>query len=109
MTLYDLNGIPRKEMIPGYHVILVHSDQMTVANWQIDQGAAMPEHSHPHEQILNLISGEFELNVEGMTHHLTDGNVFVIPGGVSHGGKALTPCKIIDVFYPVREDYRDLS
>jgi len=107
MTLFDLNTTPRTELVPGYHVILVHSDHMTVANWEIDQDAALPEHSHPHEQILNLISGEFELSVEGITHHLTAGQVFVIPGGVSHGGKALTPCQIIDVFYPVREDYRD--
>jgi len=109
MTLFDLNAIPRKELIPGYHVIFVHSDHMTVANWQIDQGAALPEHSHPHEQILNLISGEFELSVEGVIHRLTAGSVYVLPGGVSHGGKALTPCQIIDVFNPVREDYRDIS
>jgi hypothetical protein len=32
--------------------------------------------------------------------------VALIPGGVTHGGKTLTACKVIDIFAPVREDYR---
>lgn len=106
MSFTDLNEIPQTELIPGYHVRFVHSDTMTIAYWQIEAGSSLPEHSHPHEQILNLMEGEFELTVDGVPHHLTPGNVFVLPGGVSHGGKALTDCQIIDVFHPVREDYR---
>jgi hypothetical protein len=30
----------------------------------------------------------------------------LIPGGVTHGGTTLTACKVIDVFSPIREDYR---
>ena len=106
MPLIDLNDIPQIELIPGFHVRFVHSDHMTVANWQIDQGAALQDHSHPHEQIVNLISGEFELTVAGVAHHLTPGKVFVIPGGVAHAGRAITACHLIDIFHPVREDYR---
>jgi quercetin dioxygenase-like cupin family protein len=109
MALIDLKEVTPIELIPGYHVRFVHSDQMTIANWQIEQDAALPEHSHPHEQILNLISGDFELTVDGTVYHLTPGCTFVLPGGVSHGGRAITPCHIIDVFHPVREDYRDRS
>ncbi len=107
MPLFKEREVPQIELIPGYHARFVHSEHMTVANWQIEQGAGLPEHSHPHEQVLNLISGEFELSVEGEKYHLLPGDTFVLPGGVSHGGKALTPCQIIDVFHPVREDYRD--
>ena len=34
------------------------------------------------------------------------GTVVVIPPDVPHAGKAITDCWIIDVFHPVREDYR---
>lgn len=106
MSFTDLNKMPQTELIPGFHVRFVHSDTMTIAYWQIEKGSALQDHNHPHEQILSLLEGEFELTVDGVPHHLTPGNVFVLPGGVSHGGKALTDCRIIDVFHPVREDYR---
>jgi hypothetical protein len=32
--------------------------------------------------------------------------IALIPGGVMHGGKTLTACRALDVFTPVREDYR---
>lgn len=108
MSLVDLNKIAAIEIVPGYHARFFHSDNMTVAHWQIEQDAALPEHSHPHEQIVNVISGEFELTVDGVIFHLVPGNVFVIPGGVPHAGKAVTPCHLIDVFHPVREDYRSI-
>ena len=34
------------------------------------------------------------------------GQVFVIPPDVPHSGRALTRCRVLDVFAPVREDYR---
>jgi quercetin dioxygenase-like cupin family protein len=106
MPLHDLLNIPEHEIVPGYHGRFVHAEHVTMAYWQIDRGAALPEHSHPQEQITNLVTGEFELTVEGVAHHLKPGMVFVIPGGVPHAGQALTNCQIIDVFHPVREDYR---
>ncbi len=106
MPKYDLLNIPQTELVPGYHVRFVHTDNMTFAYWNIDRDAALPEHSHPHEQVANLIAGEFELTVDGVPHLLKPGMVFVIPGNVRHTGKALTDCQIIDVFYPTREDYR---
>ena len=36
---------------------------------------------------------------------LGPGDIAVIPPNVKHSGKSITNCKIIDVFYPIREDY----
>ena len=30
----------------------------------------------------------------------------VIPGGVPHGGRTISACRVIDVFAPARDDYR---
>jgi len=79
---------------------------MTVAYWDIEGGAAMPEHSHSHEQIVNLVEGEFELTVGDELRTLSPGTVAIIPPDVPHSGRAVTTCRIMDVFYPVREDYR---
>ena len=37
---------------------------------------------------------------------MTNGEVAVIPSGAVHSGRALTQCRFLDVFHPVREDYK---
>jgi quercetin dioxygenase-like cupin family protein len=105
MYFRRLEEIEEKEPVPGFHVRFVHSGSMTLAYWKVDAGAALPEHSHPHEQVYTLLEGRFELTVGGETRATEPGEVAVIPPGVPHGGRALTDCRIIDVFHPVREDY----
>ena len=98
--------VEEKKLIPGTRVRFVHSDRMTVAHWHFDPSIDLPEHSHPHEQICNVIDGEFELTVDGVPEALTAGHYRVIPPDVVHSGRSITECKIIDVFSPVRDDYR---
>jgi len=52
-----------------------------------------------------MIEGEFELTVESETKIVQKGDIAVIPPNAKHSGKAITDCKILDVFYPIREDY----
>jgi quercetin dioxygenase-like cupin family protein len=106
MAFINLSELEEKELVPGFHVRFVHSENMTFAYWNIEAGAAMPGHSHPHEQVYNITEGEFELTVGEETKIMKPGQVAVIPGDVPHSGKAITDCKVIDVFYPVREDYK---
>ena len=106
MSFIDLKNIKEKELIPGYNVRFVHSENLTTAFWNIKAGYSLPEHSHFHEQVSCVIEGEFELTIEGESQVLSSGKVAVIPPNYKHSGKAITNCKIIDTFYPVREDYK---
>ena len=106
MSFLRLNEIEQIEKIPGYRVRFVHSANMTFAHWEIAAGAPLPEHAHPHEQVANMLEGNFELTIDGQTRTLAAGDVAIIPGGAKHSGKALTACRILDVFYPIREDYK---
>jgi quercetin dioxygenase-like cupin family protein len=101
-----LNELPSKELFPGLHAKAVHGEQMSWIFWDVAQGAVVPEHHHPHEQILHVVSGEFEFTLAGETKTYTSGAVVVIPSNVPHSGRALTPCQLMDVFTPVREEYR---
>lgn len=101
-----ITDLKEKEVVPGIRGRFVHSDNMTVVYWSIDAGAVMPDHAHPHEQIVNVLEGEFDLIVEGKVHEAKPGFIAVVPSNVKHGGKAKTSVRILDVFYPVREDYR---
>ena len=106
MEQYKLDQLPSKELIPGYHVKFVHSENMTFAWWNIEAGHSLPSHNHRHEQVLNLLEGRFEVTIKGKPQILEAGAVVVIPSNIDHSGKAITDCRILDVFYPVRDDYR---
>ncbi|NIS79150.1 MAG: cupin domain-containing protein [Anaerolineales bacterium] len=106
MPIYKLEEIEAKEVIPGYQARFLHSDNMTLAFWQIRSGAAMPEHSHPHEQFSNVLEGEFELTLNGQAHQLRPGMVVAIPPNATHSGLAVSDCRLLDIFHPVREDFR---
>ncbi|GJM27919.1 MAG: cupin [Cyclobacteriaceae bacterium] len=107
MKHVDTTNLESREIMKGFHGRMIHSDNMTFAHWEINAGASLPEHSHMHEQVVNVISGEFELTVDGVTKRLKPKDVVCIPSNAIHQGKAITDCFIIDVFFPIREDYRD--
>jgi quercetin dioxygenase-like cupin family protein len=110
MSFINLNDLEEKELVPGFKVRFVHTPNMTFAYWTIKAGASLPEHSHPHEQVLaTMMEGEFELTVGGEAKIFKPGDVAVIPPNAPHSGKAVTDCRILDVFHPVREDYLSKS
>ena len=106
MPLIQIDRLPVREIFPGLRARLIHTDRVSHSWVAIDAGAAFPEHQHPHEQIVSMIEGELELVVEGVAHRLTPGQVFVIPPGARHSGRAVTACRVLDAFAPVRDDYR---
>ena len=102
----NLSEIPSKEIMPGYHGKLVHSESMTWVFWDVEKGAEVPEHHHINEQIMHVVSGDFQFTVDGKTAVYQAGDVVIIPSNVPHSGKALTPCKLMDIFNPVRAEYK---
>jgi quercetin dioxygenase-like cupin family protein len=97
------------EPIPGYKGRFIHTENMSIAFWHIEAGAVAPEHSHPHEQVVCPLEGRFEITVWGETRTLESGDVVVIAPNVVHSGRAISDCRIIDTFYPVRDDYRQTT
>jgi quercetin dioxygenase-like cupin family protein len=73
----------------------------------IPAGGVVEEHSHPNEQMGLVLEGELTFTIGGETRTLKPGDVFRIPGGVPHSVVAGdTPAKALDVFYPIRDEYR---
>ena len=104
--LLKLENMDPEEFVPGFHGKMIHTEKMTFAYWNIEKGASIHMHDHHHEQVVNMLEGEFELTVGTETLLLKPGMVVEIPSHVPHGGKAITQCRILDVFCPTREDYR---
>jgi quercetin dioxygenase-like cupin family protein len=106
MSIVVSNEIPVRELFPGVNANLIHTDNLTVAYVQITKGAVVPEHSHPHEQIINVLEGTFEMTIDGITKIVSAGHVGIVRSNVLHAINAITDGKILDVFAPVREDLK---
>jgi len=104
--MQHLNDIKGKEIVPGYYGRFVHGDLVTLSFVDIKKGSSLPEHQHPHEQVTHILEGELEMVIGGEKMVLTAGTVHVIPGNTPHSAHALTNCRVLDAFSPVREDYK---
>lgn len=92
--------------VPGItRLILAHSDKVMLTEHDLDEGAILPEHKHPHEQLTYLLSGEllFEMDKEHFT--LFQGDSIAVPSDVVHKAVALKKSVALDIFAPARTDY----
>ncbi|MFN4146633.1 MAG: cupin domain-containing protein [Runella sp.] len=101
--------LPYIEVFEGFKAQFIHTPNSTLGLWQITKGAVLPVHSHIHEQLTQVVEGQFELTIDGQTKVYHPGDLAIIPSNVVHSGVALTDCLLYDVFTPVREDYLKLS
>ena len=107
MYYYTPSQRPPKELIPGINARTFWGEKMLVAVVELDPHVHLPVHSHPHEQAGTVLEGEIEFTVAGETRRLKPGDVYVIPGGVEHEARTFDhPVRVMDVFSPVREEYK---
>ena len=102
----NIKNLKQREIIPGFNGKFVNGENITWAFWDIKKDSSIPDHFHIHEQIMHVISGDFEFTINGLTSVFSEGDTIVIPSNIPHRGKALTDCKIMDVFSPKREEYK---
>jgi quercetin dioxygenase-like cupin family protein len=80
---------------------------MLAAVVDLDPNVHLPRHSHPHEQLGIVIEGQIEFIIADQKKVLNPGEVYLIPGGVEHEARTFDlPVKVLDVFSPVREEYK---
>lgn len=95
------------EIFPGVHIFTAAGERMMLSLVEFAPRAVVQPHSHPHEQMGMLLEGELTFTIGGVTRTLQAGQMWRIPGGVVHSAVAGdAPVRALDVFHPVREDYR---
>lgn len=95
------------EMLPGLvRRTLADSESMMLCEFTFDAGVEVPNHSHPHEQVGYVVSGQLRMTVDGQSHDLGPGDSYHAPSNVPHGALTLEPSVVVEVFSPPREDYR---
>lgn len=106
MPFNDVVNRAWKELLPGVRIRSFWGEEMLVIHVELDEGAVVPRHSHPHEQGGTLIVGKAEFTIGEETRIVQPGNSYIIPGGVEHEVVALQPCRLFEIFSPVRELYK---
>ena len=97
----------RHDLFPGVDILTTAGEHMMLSVVHFAPGSVVPRHSHPHEQMGIMLSGRLRFNVNGVVRVLGPGDKWRIPGGVPHDVTALDePAVALDVFHPIREDYR---
>ncbi|MFZ0415420.1 MAG: cupin domain-containing protein [Candidatus Acidiferrales bacterium] len=105
MPFVDTNKLGVTERLPGWHGRYFHSASMTFAHYDFVRGSTIHEHFHPQEEVYEVIEGELELNIDGVTQIARPGTVGIVPSNVRHSVKALTDGRAIIVDYPLRPDF----
>lgn len=104
--MQNIKDIAPKEVVAGITGYYSHGESLTFGYVEVKAGSILPEHHHVHEQITYIIEGQLNMIIGGKPCPLAAGMYHVIPSNTPHSATAPVDCKVIDVFNPVREDYR---
>jgi quercetin dioxygenase-like cupin family protein len=97
----------RHEIFPGVAIATCAADKMMLSHVVMEPGATVAEHQHPHEQVGMVLDGEAIFFIGAEQKLMRKGDMYRIPGNVSHRVVALKEgLRALDVFFPIREDYR---
>ena len=102
VTFIEINQLSVKEPREGWKGRFFHSRNMTFAYYTVKAGAWIHEHSHPNDEVWNIIEGQLELTIVGETQMAGPGCAAVIRPDTAHSIKALTDVRAIVVDYPRR-------
>lgn len=106
-TVVGLRSADPLELVPGVTMRPLFGDGAMLNLLEVQPGAVVPAHDHPHEQLGYVLEGELVLELDGVEHTLGPGDAYQIPGGTTHAAWSNGPCLVLDIFQPVRGDYRE--
>jgi quercetin dioxygenase-like cupin family protein len=85
----------------------INDEKIMMTEAVIQPGCAVPEHKHPQEQIGKVISGRARVTIADEEKIVDPGDFCIFPPDTPHSAEAVgnEPFVMLDVFYPVREDF----
>ncbi len=106
MTPHSWNDIPREQMNEFVVRQVIHGTNTTISRLELKKGAVVQKHHHVNEQMTVMVSGKLRFVFPEKTMDVVGGEVMEIAPNLPHSVEALEDSIAIDVFAPVREDWR---
>lgn len=85
---------------------LTYGERMLLVEFRVEPGSVFPEHFHPYGQIGYMCRGAGTLWIGEEGFNLEPGSSWCIPAGVPHRAEFSRSSVLVDIFSPVREDYK---
>lgn len=107
MEAIGANEREATEAVEDVHLaMLAGGENMNVQRFEIEPGATVPAHSHPHEQAGYLTGGRLTFILDDRELELGPGDSYSIPGGETHGveNRGEEVVRGVDIFSPPREN-----
>ena len=104
MPFVDTSTLEVAERRPGWSGRYFDSPSMTFAHYEFTEGSTIHEHSHPQEEVWQVIEGELEIDLDGDVRIAGPDLAAIVPPNVRHAVRALTNGKAIVVDFPLRPD-----
>jgi len=106
----DLRNAPLIRPMEGLETTILtglHGEKMMMVLSATLPNHSVPLHSHPHEQIGMVYSGKAVLKIGNQERIAEKGDFYRIPANVPHSDKCIgdEPFIMLDVFYPLREEF----
>ena len=110
MPQKSVNEATGKEMFPGVvRKTLAYNKDVMLCHFSFDKGGKIPLHDHVPSQIGYVVKGRVRFigATEADAFEANAGDSYVIDPSVQHGGEALEPSELVEVFNPSRDEYQD--
>src|SRR5690242_623923 len=105
MKIYDWRRMEPEQVNARIARRVLHGSNVTIARFELQRYAVVPEHSHVNEQVTTIEKGALKFRMGGKEFVLNAGESLLIPSNEPHAVEALEDTIAVDVFAPVREDW----
>jgi len=105
MPILDARQLPEVEKRPGWFGRIFSSKTMTFADWRFVAGAEIHEHSHPQEEVWQVLEGELTVTIDGATEIAGPGMVAIVPANARHSVVARSDGRALVADHPSRPDF----
>jgi quercetin dioxygenase-like cupin family protein len=100
------DATPKTTPEPGMvRQVLAYSPQLMLVRHNFIKGWVGARHSHPHHQMVYVVTGHIVFEAEGKSWNMRAGDSIVVDGSLDHQASALEDSEVLDIFTPFREDY----
>ena len=102
----DKSQCSQHTIFPGVDIYTKAGKEMMLSYVEFEPGAIVEAHAHPHEQVGMVLEGRAHFFVGDEDRILSRGDMYTIPGGVTHRVVALEEGTVaLDIFHPIRDEY----